>query len=126
MTVRDRIYKFLKDYPLSSASEVSEDLRIPNAKFIISQMFRDSELIRLDSDLGPTAPKLYSVIPRRYRATVWLLDATTEVIEGYAGIHRHILTLDADNEDHFKALVMDKLTRHVDDQFWFGPVSKVL
>lgn len=59
-----------------------------------------------------------------FRATVWYLNDTAACVEGNAAITRHIVQREAENEDMFKADVMDSWSRSVDDDISFGPVSR--
>ncbi len=61
----------------------------------------------------------------RFRATIWVLSSTAEAVEGDAGITRRVLEWQADNENNFKADVLDRYAlADVDAQVWFGPITK--
>lgn len=60
-----------------------------------------------------------------YRATVWVLTSTAEVVEGDAGIERRIVERREDSKERFKASVMDDYIYDVDNTVWFGPISEI-
>lgn len=58
-----------------------------------------------------------------FRVTVWYVSATALAVEGYECLGRFIVERRSESEEMLKAEITDEITRHVDDEIFFGPVS---
>ncbi len=57
-----------------------------------------------------------------FKATVWYRSAAAEAVGEPFGKGR-VYKRPAESVEMFKAVIMDELTRHVDDEVQFGPIS---
>lgn len=60
----------------------------------------------------------------RYRATVWTLSATAEVVDGDSAIQRNIVEREAESATDFEMTIRDEHIHNVDNNVWFGPISE--
>lgn len=58
---------------------------------------------------------------RNYIATVWCVSAIGDAVHGDKAIVRRIIRTQAEDEEDFKAKVMDGY--HTEYKVWFGPIS---
>ena len=60
----------------------------------------------------------------KFRATVWHLSSTAEVVEGYAGVRRFIVEEEAQDKRMFEARIRDRYIHDVDADVSFGPITR--
>lgn len=59
----------------------------------------------------------------KFRATVWYASAAGLAVEGEKAFRRFVVERESESESMFKAEITDELSRDVDDEVHFGPVS---
>ena len=60
----------------------------------------------------------------RFRATVYILTSAVAAVEGDQGISRHIIELEAEDREMFKAEIHDQHLHDVDCEIDFGPITE--
>lgn len=58
-----------------------------------------------------------------YIATVYVLTAAADVVDGDAGLRHGVTRLWAKNTRDFEATIRDRYITDVDNQVWLGPIS---
>lgn len=58
-----------------------------------------------------------------YIGTAWILTSMVGVMEGDAGLSRHVFRIRCESPAMFKAEIMDMHLHDVDCEIYFGPIS---
>lgn len=58
-----------------------------------------------------------------YIATVYVLTATAEAVDGDAGIRRYVQRMQAKDAIDFEYTIRDRYIVDPDNNVWFGPIS---